>query len=573
MSQDRYANNSTNYVHPQESNLLNVHKAMEYNDAGEPVLRTSIGTSTINISGPVTIPGSVEISNDEGNPVPISGTVEISSATVYQGTDPWNITGSVAVTELPPITGTVEVSNFPLVQEITGTVIVTQGTDPWVITGSVSVSSLPEVEISNDIGNPIPVSANTTSNSNINPIYVKGTSDSSFFHPAQLDAFGRLRVSNPFTLFDSFHRFNDNGKINQATNGAASTSTHSIAEGCVTISIGTASGAYVYRESNKVFAYQPGKSLLIFETFAFGPAKPNLRTRYGYFDSQNGLYLERDGSDIYFVRRSTSITGTMSETREIQANWNLNPLPELNLESAQILFTEIEWLGVGSVRQGFVINGEFVPCHRWDWANQPGASSTYMATACLPIRSEIENIGITTSTSMLKEVCSTVISEGGYELRGKTRSIGHSLSSPYTLSAQNTVYPIFSMRLKNTRLGGLVVPKTFTIGIDKAANFRYTVVVGGVTTGGSWVPAGNSDSTVEYNLTAGSITGGVTHEVGFINASNQASISPSLAAFPFQYQLERNTFSNTSTEFTICIETDVNTGPKTWCSVNWEEIT
>ena len=507
---DRYQN-STDYEHPQESNLLNVHKALEYNTKGEPVLRTSIGTSTINISGPVTIPGSIEISNDEGNPIPITGTI--------------------------------------------------------------SISTLPEVEIKNDIDNPIPVSANTSTNSNTNPIYVKGTSDSSFFHPAQLDAFGRLRVSNPFTLFDSFHRFQDNGKISQVVNGAGSTSTHSLAEGCITASIGTTSGAYVYRESNRVFAYQPGKSLLIFETFAFGTAKSGLRTRYGYFDSQNGFYLERDGSDVYFVRRSTSITGTMSETRELQANWNLNPLPELNLESAQILFTEIEWLGVGSVRQGFVINGEFVPCHRWDWANQPGSAATYMATACLPIRAEIENTAGTASTSTLKIVCATVISEGGYELRGRSRSVGHSLTAPYTLASQNTVYPIFSMRLKNSRLGGLVLPKTFTIGIDKAANFRYTVIVGATTTGGTWVDAGSTDSSVEYNLTASSASGGTTTDVGFINASNQASISPSLAAFPFQYQLERNTFANTSTEFTICIETDVNTGPKTWCSITWEEIT
>ena len=31
--------NTTNYAHPQETNLLNVHKAMDYNPAGQPVLR------------------------------------------------------------------------------------------------------------------------------------------------------------------------------------------------------------------------------------------------------------------------------------------------------------------------------------------------------------------------------------------------------------------------------------------------------------------------------------------------------------------------------------------------------
>jgi hypothetical protein len=44
--------NSTNYVHPDESNILNIHKAMDYNQAGQPLLRTT-GSSydwTINIS-------------------------------------------------------------------------------------------------------------------------------------------------------------------------------------------------------------------------------------------------------------------------------------------------------------------------------------------------------------------------------------------------------------------------------------------------------------------------------------------------------------------------------------------
>ena len=67
---DRANNNSTSYEHPEESNLLNLHKAMEYNGDGEPLLRVSVGGESVTISGDVTIPGSVEINNDEGNPIP-----------------------------------------------------------------------------------------------------------------------------------------------------------------------------------------------------------------------------------------------------------------------------------------------------------------------------------------------------------------------------------------------------------------------------------------------------------------------------------------------------------------------
>lgn len=64
MTVDRYQN-STDYAHPQESNLLNVHKAMEYNTAGEPVLRTVVDGITLNAT-------ELEIKNDTGNPVPVS---------------------------------------------------------------------------------------------------------------------------------------------------------------------------------------------------------------------------------------------------------------------------------------------------------------------------------------------------------------------------------------------------------------------------------------------------------------------------------------------------------------------
>lgn len=441
MPVDRYTSNSTNYEHPQESNLLNVHKAMEYNALGEPILRTTLG--------------------------------------------------------------------------ITAT-----------------------------------------------------------------DAFGRFRSSQPFTLFDYFHRYTNNSKFNQYTTGTNSTSTFEAHSGALLLSVGTGTNAAVYRESTKVFAYQPGKSLLVLQTFVMDEPKTGKRTRVGYFDSNNGLFLERTGTDIYFVRRSTSQTGTVQETRISQENWNLNKLDGtdsnrvyLDLSVAQIMFTQIEWLGVGSVIQGFVIDGQFMPCHRWDWANHTGSTTTYMLTACLPIRYELENIASTTSTSILREICCTVISEGGYELLGKPRSVGHTVSSPYSLASKDTVYPVFSMRLKVNRLGAIVLPTNFTLGIDKAANYRYFILVGGVTSGGTWVDADAIESSVEYKLNATTISGGNAVQMSYINASNQASISPTLAEFPFIYQLERNTFLNTGTEFTVCIETDASTGPKAWCTINWQELT
>ena len=391
--------------------------------------------------------------------------------------------------------------------------------------------------------------------------------------PTSNDAFGRLRVSNPLTLFDSFHRYNDNGKINTYTNGTASAVANTNA-GLIECTVGTDTGDAVYRESTKVFAYQPGKSLQILTTFVMAPGKENLRQRIGYFDTQNGVFLEQEGTTLRFRIRSY-VTGSITYESVDQANWNVDPLngngistKVLDITKAQILFFDVEWLGVGSVRCGFVIDGQFVLAHIFNHANI--ITGTYMTTACLPVRMELENTGPTDSPSLYKQICSTVISEGGYALTGTPLSIGHTLNAPYTLASPNTVYPIFSMRLKSNRFGAIVLPKNYSVGLTGNNNFRFMIIIGGVTTGGTWVSAGTTSS-VEYNLTATSITGGRIAEWKQIIGSNQfAGVAD--VADPFQYQLERNTFTNTANELTICLTTTGN-NVNVYGAVNWEEIT
>lgn len=78
------------YSHSGDWQLNNLHTAMEYNGDGQPQLRVSIGGESVEITGDVIIPGSVEISNNVGNPVPVTGSVSVT-----QGTDPWIVQGNV----------------------------------------------------------------------------------------------------------------------------------------------------------------------------------------------------------------------------------------------------------------------------------------------------------------------------------------------------------------------------------------------------------------------------------------------------------------------------------------------
>lgn len=408
-------------------------------------------------------------------------------------------------------------------------------------------------------------------------VRIAGSGNTVSIGGTNVDAFGRLRISQPMTLFDSSHRFNDNNLWAASTTGTAA-STFNANEGLVNLTVGSASGDEIVRETIKVFAYQPGKSLLAMSTFVMGTANANLRQRVGYFGAANGIYFERDGTTLYMVERS-SVSGSVVNTRVAQANWNQDKLDgtgpsgiTLDITKAQIFFTDIEWLGLGTVRTGFVINGAFIPVHSFHHANL--ISTTYITTASLPLRYEMTNTGSTGVSSLLKQVCSTVISEGGYELRGAQASIGTAITSPRTLTTAGTSYPIVSIRLKATRLDAIVIMTAVSLlGITNNANYKWEIVIQGTTTGGTWTSAG-SNLGVEYNITGTSFSTGSGRVLasGYFQGSNQGSSTIDiLKEALFASQLERNYFTSTPYELTL-VCTSASNGDQVHASVDWEEI-
>lgn len=392
------------------------------------------------------------------------------------------------------------------------------------------------------------------------------------------DAFGRLRTSSPLTLFDSSHRYRDNGQW-ATSSGTGGTTVFSSGEGLVNLNVTTASGSEIIRETKKVCSYQPGKSLQIMSTFVMNPGKTNLRQRVGYFGSANGIYVEVSGTSApSFVERN-SISGSVAETRVPQSQWNIDKLDgngpsgfTLDMTKAQIHWIDVEWLGLGTVRTGFVLNGQLVHCHSFHHANL--ITSTYMTTASLPLRYEITNLGTTASSSTLKQVCSTVLSEGGYELRGAQSTVGIPVNTPYDLTTAPTFYPVISLRLKSAFLDAVVILTALSImGITNNASYNWKVVAGGTTTGGSWV-SGGDDSAVEYNITGTSFsdTGARALASGFTNGSNQGSaVVDILKEALFKFQLERNSFTSTPYELTLVVASEDN-GADVLATMDWEEV-
>lgn len=400
------------------------------------------------------------------------------------------------------------------------------------------------------------------------------------------DAFGRLRVSNPLTLFDSFHRYQDNGKFVTSTSGTANTQ-FQVNESVVDMNVNTASGDKCYRESRRIFAYQPGKSLLIMNTFVLNAQKTNLRQRVGYFNSQNGIFFENDGTGNYLVLRSY-VSGSVTETKVAQADWNVDTFDgtgqssqsahpgrgNLNITKANIFWIDVEWLGVGDVRCGFVVDGLMYPAHVFH--NDNLSTTTYMTTAMLPVRYEIENTGATASASKMKQICSTVVSEGGYTLEGKARSVSIPITTPKDLPTAGTFTPIISIRLKDSFKDALAILKDVEFfGVTNNTSYRYKIIIGGTLTGASWTSAG-TDSPVEYDITASAVSGGRDAQIGYVNVSagaGGATVNLSREQL-FAYQLERDPFAASDNGIIITLTgTGASAGNDAVGAMTWEEVT
>jgi hypothetical protein len=389
------------------------------------------------------------------------------------------------------------------------------------------------------------------------------------------DSFGRQRTSNPLTLFDSSHRFKDNGLWDTATTGTAS-ATFNTNQGLVDLTVDNSIDSEVIRETTKIFSYQPGKSLLILNTFVMQPKKSGLRQRVGYYNDYNGFYLELNNSILYLVERSY-VTGVLVETKVAQSSWNGDKLDgtgpsgfTLDPSKAQILWMDIEWLGVGSVRMGFIIDGQYIVCHVFNHANL--ISSTYMTTGSLPLRYEIKNTAGTSGSSTLKQICSSVISEGGYELRGLQQAVTLPVNSPRVCTNANTYYPVISIKLKSGFLDAIVILTALSLlGIGNNAIFNWKLVATGTTTGGTWVDAG-SNSAVQYNISGTSFTGGRVLASGFLTSNAQGqTVVDILKEALFSFQLERNGLTSIPDELTLIAASKV-AGDNVYASMDWEEI-
>jgi hypothetical protein len=385
-----------------------------------------------------------------------------------------------------------------------------------------------------------------------------------------LDAFGRARVSQPTSLFDS-KLVGDNRPLlwdEAETSGSGTGSVYTLNQSSVTMNVTANTAGTRVRQTFRRFNYQPAKSQLILMTFVMGNTGNNITKRVGYFDDNNGLFLQSKDGVTSIVERSIT-TGSVVDQTINQADWNLDKLDgtgpsglTLDLTKVQIIQIDFEWLGVGRVRWGFVIDGKLVYVHAENHANK--LTTVYMRSPNLPLRYEINNGG-SGEASELVCICASVATEGGRDQLGLPRAVSTGVTR--TLAGTVNTYAMLSVRLKSGREDAVIRLSDFQAFCATSdsilVSFKQNATIAGT------LPSFTSvnDSPVEYATYNSThlVTGGSTLYEYFAYGRTERSIP--VADIPGL----GTAIDGTRSIVTVCAK-PISTNPGVAASIGWREL-
>lgn len=344
-----------------------------------------------------------------------------------------------------------------------------------------------------------------------------------------MDAFARHRVSEPLTIFDSKQIF-DNQPLfwdEALESGAGITSSHNANQASTTITSTLNTAGTFTRQTFMRFNYQPGKSQLVFLTgvIAKSGGGTGVERRIGMFDDENGIFFY-DEEGTYGVCRRTYTSGSTVDNAVDQADWNVDKFDgtgpsgyTLDFSKTQIFFFDFEWLGVGRVRMGFVIDGMPLPCHEFNNANT--LTTVYMSTPNLPLRYQM----ITTASSpasTMDAICASVVSEGGERNNGVIQRASTS-GTHLDGNTENTVYALIGLRLKTGYIGLTVDLINVTLQEQQGNKTYEWILLWNPTVAGTFTYSDktNSGLQVAIGAAANTVTGGLELAGGFLSSTQR----------------------------------------------------
>jgi hypothetical protein len=238
--------------------------------------------------------------------------------------------------------------------------------------------------------------------------------------------------------------------------------------------------------------YQAGKSQYALFTGILDPQSlgTNVRARVGYFTAATncanpeGVWFEADHTNVYVCIGKPRGTGTALR-RVRREDWNVSTGSDIDFTKAQILGLDVEWLGVGQVRTFTVRGGQYHYLHTFAHTNE--LSAPHLSTPNLPVRYEIDtgtNIPVREST--LKQICSVVMSEGGFDPAGVLRSIGNASNTAFST---DNIGILAGIRYREGRQDTHIsVEQVASLSTDNTASYQWLLCLNPrITNAPTWV--------------------------------------------------------------------------------------
>jgi hypothetical protein len=314
-------------------------------------------------------------------------------------------------------------------------------------------------------------------------------------------------------------------------------------------------------------------------TGVFGTGTDGVSRRMGYFNDKNGLFYEQTTTGMSVVVR-TYTSGSAVNAAYAQANWNLDTMDgngksgvNLDFTKTQIVFFDMEWLGVGRIRFGWVVDGKIYYCHEVNNANN--LTLVYMSTPNLPLRYEIDNDGTGAASSMV-QICSTVISEGGEQDTGYPYGITRG-ATPLVTANNTNIYPLAAMRLKDGYEGATVRLIDFSIVCTSSAAFNFYLMLNPVVTGTALTYTSVTDSSIDADVTGTNastlavtaLNGGLNLFIGTGSQGNQGG--------DLKYSLNTDfalgsLINGTKDTLVLGVQRLTGTTETFYGSINWKEL-
>jgi hypothetical protein len=389
------------------------------------------------------------------------------------------------------------------------------------------------------------------------------------------DSFYRQRFTQPETIFDSKQLVDKQPLFwdDQLISGSGGASTYNTNQASTTLSVAASTAAVRVRQTFRRFNYQPLKSQIFAQTGIFGVAETGINRKAGLFDEKNGIFFDQQSTGMGVTIRSFT-SGSAVDTRVAQASWNIDKMDGtgasgINLDYTKTLiwFADFEWLGVGSIRFGFFVNGRPYYVHKVNNSNI--STLVYMSTPNSPLRYEIENTG-TGGAVGFTHICSSVVSEGGLKDTGFPFGIDRGATALQT-NNNTSFYPVLGLRLKSTHLGSFIKLLDLSISCSSTAAYNYVLLLNPTIVGTAltWTDITNSScQEMNTSTSATTVTNGTKILSKTANEGNQGGANEGTLRSDFALG---STIAGVSDIIILAVQRVTGTTESFFASINFKD--